>query len=95
MKFTSSKRLYIFDPAAAPKELRGLIGGKIREGPIIQNWRDILRAIATMAADIIPPSSCSKNSQPIHAVNGWKPKSLRHNLAARGPGCSDERRFPA
>ena len=55
-----SKRLYLFDPAAAPKELRGLIGGKIREGLIVQNWPDILRAVATMAAGIMPPSQLLK-----------------------------------
>ncbi|MGD7428241.1 Tn3 family transposase, partial [Ralstonia pseudosolanacearum] len=55
-----SKRLYLFDPTAAPKELRGLIGGKIREGLIVQNWPDILRAVATMAAGIMPPSQLLK-----------------------------------
>jgi len=55
-----SKRLYLFDPSAAPKELRGLIGGKIREGLIVQNWPDILRAVATMAAGIMPPSQLLK-----------------------------------
>ncbi|MEM9098679.1 MAG: Tn3 family transposase [Pseudomonadota bacterium] len=51
-----SKRLYLFDPAAVPKELRGLIGGKIREKLIVENWPDILRAVATMAAGVMPPS---------------------------------------
>lgn len=51
-----SKRLYLFDPATAPKELRSLIGGKIREKLIIENWPDILRAVATIAAGIMPPS---------------------------------------
>lgn len=55
-----SKRLYLFDPAAAPKELRSLIGGKIREGLIVQNWPDILRAVATMVAGIMPPSQLLK-----------------------------------
>jgi TnpA family transposase len=55
-----SKRLYLFDPSAAPQELRGLIGGKIRENLIIQNWPDILRAVATMAAGIMPPSQLLK-----------------------------------
>ena len=55
-----SKRLHLFDPAAAPKELRGLIGGKIREGLIVQNWPDVLRAVATMAAGIMPPSQLLK-----------------------------------
>ena len=41
---------------AAPKELRGLIGGKIREKLIIDNWPDILCAVATMAAGVMPPS---------------------------------------
>ena len=51
-----SKRLYLFDPAAAPKELRGLIGGKIREKLIIENWPDILRTVATMVVGVMPPS---------------------------------------
>ena len=51
-----SKRLYLFDPAVAPKEIRGLVGGKIREKPITENWPDILRAVATMAAGVMPPS---------------------------------------
>ena len=55
-----SKRLYLFEPAAAPKELRALIGGKIRESLIVQNWPDILRAVATMAAGIMPPSQLLK-----------------------------------
>jgi TnpA family transposase len=32
-----STRLHLFDPAAAPNELRGLIGGKISEGVIVLN----------------------------------------------------------
>ncbi len=51
-----SKRLYLFDPATAPKELRGLIGGKVREKLIVENWPDILRAVATMVAGVMPPS---------------------------------------
>ncbi len=55
-----STRLYLFDPAAAPKELRGLIGGKIRESLIVQNGPAILRAVATMAAGIMLPSQLLK-----------------------------------
>jgi TnpA family transposase len=55
-----SKRLYLFDPAAAPTELRGLVGGKTREKLIVENWPDILRAVATMAAGIMPPSQLLK-----------------------------------
>ena len=51
-----SKRLYLFDPSAAPKEIRGLVGGKIREKLVTENWPDILRAVATMAAGVMPPS---------------------------------------
>lgn len=51
-----SKRLYVFDPGSVPKELKGLIGGKIREGTIVTNWPDILRSAATMVAGAMPPS---------------------------------------
>lgn len=55
-----SKRLYTFDPASTPKELRGMIGGKIKERLITENWPDILRAMATMAAGHMPPSQLLK-----------------------------------
>ncbi len=55
-----SKRLYVFEPSTAPKELRGLAGGKIRENLIAQNWPDILHTVATMAAGIMPPSQLLK-----------------------------------
>ncbi len=55
-----SKRLYIFDPSSVPKELKGLIGGKVREGTIAANWPDILRSAATMVAGIMPPSQLLK-----------------------------------
>jgi TnpA family transposase len=55
-----SKRLYVFDPSAAPQNLRNMIGGKIREDLIRQNWPDILRAMATMASGAIPPSQLLK-----------------------------------
>lgn len=51
-----SKRLYVFNPGSTPQELRGLVGGKIREKTIVQNWPDIVRSAATMAAGIMPPS---------------------------------------
>ncbi len=51
-----SRRLYVFNPAGTPNELRGLVGGKIREDLIVSNWPDILRSAATMAAGIMPPS---------------------------------------
>jgi TnpA family transposase len=51
-----STRLYVFEPATVPKELRGLLSGKIKEAQIIANWPDILRSAATMAEGTIPPS---------------------------------------
>lgn len=51
-----SKRLYVFAPAATPKDLRGLVGGKIREELIVANWPDLFRCAATMAAGKIRPS---------------------------------------
>lgn len=55
-----SKRLYVFDPGSVPKELKGLIGGKVREGTIAANWPDVLRSAATMVAGIMPPSQLLK-----------------------------------
>ena len=54
-----SKRLYLFDPASCPKELKGLIGGKIKERLIVANWPDILRSVATMACTISARSAAS------------------------------------
>jgi len=51
-----SKRLYAFNPSAAPAHLRALIGGKINQAMIERNWPDILRIAATIAAGSIAPS---------------------------------------
>jgi TnpA family transposase len=51
-----SKRLYVFDPATVPKNLRGLMGGKVRENVIRENWTDILRVAVTMETGAMPPS---------------------------------------
>jgi TnpA family transposase len=48
--------LYVFDPSSAPNELKGLIGGKAKEGTIVANWPDILRSATTMVAGVMPPS---------------------------------------
>ena len=50
------KRIYVFEPATCPKELRGLIGGKLRQSLIALNWPDILRLGATLAAGTVAPS---------------------------------------
>ncbi len=55
-----SRRLYLFDPASAQNELRSLIGGKIREGLIAQNWPGVLRSAATMVTGAMPPSQLLK-----------------------------------
>ncbi len=44
-----SKRLYVFDPAATPSELRPLVGGKAREALIVAYWPDLFRCVATMS----------------------------------------------
>jgi TnpA family transposase len=51
-----SKRLYVFDAGGTPQNLKGLMGGKIREGLIASNWPDILRIAATMTAGTVAPS---------------------------------------
>ena len=51
-----SKRLHVFEPKSVPGDLRGLIGGRIRQTTITGNWPDVLRSAATMAAGTIPPS---------------------------------------
>ena len=56
IKDLPSKRLYIFDPGKAPANLKGLIGGKIKEQLIADNWQDILSVVATMASGHTPPS---------------------------------------
>ena len=49
------KRLYAFDPSAAPAILQPLIAGRIKVGLIHENWPDILRLAASMATgDLIP-----------------------------------------
>ena len=40
--------------------MRGLIGGKIREGLIVQNWPGVLRSVATMATGAMAPSQLLK-----------------------------------
>ena len=51
-----TKRIYVFEPAACPVELRALIGGRVRERLIIDDWPGILQLAATMAAGTIAPS---------------------------------------
>ena len=51
-----SKRIHLFEPAACPTELRGLIGGRIRERLIADNWPGTLQLAATMAAGTVAPS---------------------------------------
>lgn len=52
----SSKRLYVFEPSSVPKELRPLVGGKVKEGLITTNWPGVLRTAATMLAGTMAPS---------------------------------------
>ena len=67
-----SKRLHVFETKRVPKELKGLIGGRVRENTIIANWPDILRSAATMAAGVIRPG------QLLRKFAAWP---RRHDLA--------------
>ncbi len=58
----ASRRLHVFDSRAVPKELKGLTGDRIRETPIIANWPDVLRCIATMLSGRMQPSQLLKKS---------------------------------
>lgn len=60
-----SKRLYLFDPASCPKELKDLFGGKVRVPAISSNWLDIQRSAATKVSSAMPQTSCCENSLPI------------------------------
>lgn len=51
-----SKRLYAFDPRAAPARFRPMIAARIREDLIVRNWPDILRLAASAAGGSVPPS---------------------------------------
>ena len=57
-----SKRLYVFERAGVPKQLRPLVGGKVNADLIDRNWADILRVGATMAAGTMRPSQISGGS---------------------------------
>ena len=46
----------MFKLGETPNNLRGLVGGNIREKLIASNWPDILRIAATMTAGTIAPS---------------------------------------
>jgi TnpA family transposase len=85
-----STRLYLLDPATAPNELRGLIGSKIREGVIVQNWPGVLRAVATMATGVLPPSQPLKKFAaypPIRASTSWPWRSAK-SVASNAPSSS-------
>ena len=55
-----SKRFYVFDLKSVPKELKCLVGGKVREQTFIDNWGDVLRCTATMRSGKVPPSQILK-----------------------------------
>lgn len=51
-----SKKLYLFGSQYTPKNLKGLVGGRIKEDMIVSNWPDVLRVAATMTAGTLAPS---------------------------------------
>ncbi len=55
-----SKRFYVFDRKTVPKELKCLVGGRVREQTFINNWPDVLRCTATMRSGKVPPSQLLK-----------------------------------
>lgn len=50
------KRLYAFEPKAAPGAVRDLIARPVRTDLIVRNWPDILRLTASMATGAAVPS---------------------------------------
>jgi TnpA family transposase len=55
-----SKRLYSFNPTSVHKELKPLVAGRLNSELIVNNWPDILRAVASCAANTIKPSELLK-----------------------------------
>ena len=51
------KRLYAFEPNAAPAGIRPLIAARIRTDLIERNWPDLLRLAASMALGTVRPSA--------------------------------------
>lgn len=51
------KRLYAFEPNAAPAIVRPLIAARIRTDLIERNWPDLLRLTASMALGTVQPST--------------------------------------
>ena len=73
-----SKRLCVFDPVAVPKELKGLIGSKVRQNIITANWPDMSRAVRPpwWRASCLP-ANVYANLQPIPASTNWPRPSKR------------------
>lgn len=55
-----SRRLYAFEPLELHHSIRPLVGGKIREKLIVENWSDFLRFTATMSLGVQKPSTLIK-----------------------------------
>ena len=55
-----SGRFHVFYPESIPKELKCLVGGKVREQTFIDNWLDVLVCTATMRSSKVPPSRIPK-----------------------------------
>lgn len=52
----ADKRLYVFDPKAAPALLQPLVGSRINARLIAESWPDVLRLTASMATGAVVPS---------------------------------------
>ena len=55
-----SRRLYAFEPSKLHHSIRPLVGGKIRQKLIVENWSDFLRFAATMSLGVQKPSTLIK-----------------------------------
>ena len=66
-----SKRFYVFDLKSVPKELKCLVGGKVREQTFIDNWGDVLRCTATMRSVRCRQAKSSSGCQPARARTIW------------------------
>jgi hypothetical protein len=87
-----SKRLYLFDPAACPKELKGLIGGKVKEPLIPRTGLASCAARQPWWRALCPRASYCGSSQLTHASTIW-PWPCRKSDGSNGrcsssTGCS-------
>ena len=90
-----SKRLYVFERAGVPKQLRPLVGGKVNADLIDRNWADILR----VARPPWPPGPCGRarscaSSPRIPVRTSWRPPCGKSAASNAPCSCSTGPRTP-